>query len=91
MALIKMTILSFKSFDNPMDLLKPRIFLAMFNPASYKIEYNFTKDTKETSRSTITECPVTAISLKKMAFDFLIDGTGANGDERIVLLEDRKI
>jgi hypothetical protein len=90
MALMKMTILSFKSFDNPMDLLKPRIFLAMFNPASYKLEYNFTKDNKETSGSNAQSAPVNAISLKKMTFDFLVDGTGANGDERIVLLETKK-
>jgi len=90
MALMKMTILSFKSFDNPMDLLKPRIFLAMFNPDSYKVEYNFTKDTKETSGNENQTAPVTAISLKKMAFDFLVDGTGANGDQRIVLLETMK-
>lgn len=85
-----MTILSFKSFDNPMDLMKPRMFLAMFNPASYKIEYNFTKDKKETAGGNAQTVEVSAISLKKMTFDFLIDGTGANGDERIVLLEVKK-
>ena len=90
MALMKMTVLSFKSFDNPMDLLKPRMFLAMFNPASYKVEYNFTKDNKEASGSSNQTSPATAISLRKMTFDFLIDGTGANGDERIVLLETKK-
>ncbi len=90
MALLKMTILSFKSFDNPMDLLKPSLFLAMFNPASYKIEYNFTKDKKETTGATDQTAPISAVSLKKMSFDFLIDGTGANGDNRIVLLEIKK-
>ena len=90
MALLKMTILSFKSFDNPMDFLKPRLFLAMFNPASYKIEYNFTKDKKETSGNAEQTAPISAVSLKKMSFDFLVDGTGANGDERIVLLEIKK-
>lgn len=90
MALLKMTILSFKSFVNPLDLLKPRLFLAMFNPASYKVEYNFTKDKKETSGNAEQTAPITAVSLKKMSFDFLIDGTGANGDERIVLLEVKK-
>jgi len=90
MGLLKMTILSFKSFDNPMDLMKPRMFLAMFNPASYKIEYNFTKDKKETAGGDAQTAQVSAISLKKMTFDFLIDGTGANGDERIVLLEVKK-
>ena len=90
MALLKMTILSFKSFQNPMDLLKPRLFLAMFNPASYKVEYNFTKDKKETTGNAEQTAPVTAVSLKKMSFDFLIDGTGANGDDRIVLLEIKK-
>ena len=89
MGLLKMTILSFKSFDNPMDLMKPRMFLAMFNPASYKIEYNFTKDKKIAPGSTQTE-PISAVNLKKMSFDFLVDGTGANGDERIVLLEIKK-
>lgn len=89
MALLKMTILSFKSFDNPMDLLKPSIFLAMFNPASYKVEYNFTKDKKIAPGSNQTE-PISAINTKKMTFDFLIDGTGANGDDRVVLLEIKK-
>lgn len=90
MALLKMTLLSFKSFDNPVDLLKPRLFFAMFNPASYKVEYNFTKDNKEASGADGQKNPVSAIGLKKMSFDFLIDGTGANGDERIVLLETMK-
>lgn len=90
MSLLKMTILAFKSFDNPADLLKPRIFMAMFNPASYKVEYNFTKDRKETAGDAAPTAPVYAISLRKMSFDFLIDGTGANGDQRIVLLETRK-
>ena len=84
-----MTILSFKSFENPMDLLKPSIFLAMFNPASYKVEYNFTKDKKIAPGSSQTE-PISAINTKKMTFDFLIDGTGANGDNRVVLLEIKK-
>ena len=73
-----------------MDFLKPRLFLAMFNPASYKIEYNFTKDKKETSGNAEQTAPISAVSLKKMSFDFLVDGTGANGDERIVLLEIKK-
>ncbi len=90
MGLMKMTILSFRSFDNPMDLLKPRIFLAMFNPTSYKLEYNFTKDEKEATGKDGQTTPITSISPKKMAFDFLIDGTCANGDERIVLLETKK-
>ena len=91
MALLKMTILSFKSFENPTDLLKPRLFLAMFNPASYKIEYNFTKDKKIAPGSKQTE-PISAVNPKKMTFDFLIDGTGANGDliKQIVLLEINK-
>jgi hypothetical protein len=89
MALLKMTILSFKSFDNPMDLLKPSLFLAMFNPASYKIDYNFTKDKKIAPGSSQSE-PISAVNVKKMTFDFLIDGTGANGDNRVVLLEIKK-
>ncbi|NII27611.1 hypothetical protein HB364_21190 [Pseudoflavitalea sp. X16] len=90
MSLMKMTILSFKSFDNPADLLKPRIFLAMFNPSSYKVEYSFTKDQKEASGTDAPKTPVTSVSPKKMSFDFLVDGTGANGDQRIVLLETTK-
>ncbi|MBX3257540.1 MAG: hypothetical protein KF862_25665 [Chitinophagaceae bacterium] len=90
MSLMKMTILSFKSFSNPADLLKPRIFPAMFNPASYKVEYNFTKDKKETIGNDTQSQEVVAISLRKMSFDFLVDGTGANGDQRIVLVETGK-
>lgn len=90
MSLLKMTILSFKSFKNPVDLLKPRIFSAMFNPSGYKVEYNFTKDNKEASGSDAQSAPVTAISLRKMSFDFLVDGTNANGDPRIVLVETNK-
>jgi len=90
MALLKMTMLSFASFNNPMDLLKPRIFFAMFNPASYKMEYGFTKDATVTPGSGAQEKPVSAVNPQKMTFDFLIDGTGANGDNRIVLLEIKK-
>lgn len=90
MALLKMTILSFNSFD-PKDTIVPRgLFVAMFNPASYKIEYAFTKDTKETTGSDAQSNPITGVSLKKMTFDFLVDGSGANGDQRIVLSEIKK-
>lgn len=90
MALLKMTILAFKSFKNPADLLKPRLFLTMFNPASYKVEHGFTKDNKEATGSDGQSTTITAISVKKMTFDFLIDGTGANGDIRSVGMETKK-
>ncbi len=89
MALLKMTLLSFKSFDIK-DMLTPKIFFAMFNPASYKIEYSFSKDEKVTSGAPKQTAHITAVNMRKMTFDFLIDGTGANGDERIVLLEAKK-
>ncbi|MBP6624037.1 MAG: hypothetical protein KA198_02630 [Chitinophagaceae bacterium] len=89
MALLKMTLLSFRSFDIK-DMLKPRIFFAMFNPASYKVEYSFTKDETKTGGASNQTAYLTAINKRKMTFDFLIDGTGANGDERIVLLEAKK-
>lgn len=90
MPLLKMTILAFKSFDNPLDLTNPSLFMAMFNPASYKVEYAFPKDETTTSGTTNESVPTTAISPQKMSFDFLIDGTGASGEDRIVLLEVRK-
>lgn len=87
MPLLKMTILAFKSFENPLDLKNPSMFMAMFNPSSYKVEHVFTKDATQTTGSGEQTAPITAISPKKMSFDFLIDGTGANGEDRIVLLE----
>lgn len=90
MPLLKMTILAFKSFENPMDLMNPSMFMAMFNPASYKVEYAYTKDETQTSGTKNGEASTTAISPQKMSFDFLIDGTGSSGEDRIVLLEVRK-
>lgn len=90
MALLKMTILAFKSFDNPVDLLKPRLFTAMFNPASYKVEHSLKKDEKEASGQISQVSELTAVEPKKMSFDFLIDGTGANGELRVVLVETKK-
>lgn len=90
MPLLKMTILAFKSFDNPMDLMTPSMFIAMFNPASYKVEHIFAKDEKTTAGSEGETMPTTAVSPQKMTFDFLIDGTGASGENRIVLLEVKK-
>jgi hypothetical protein len=87
MALMKMTILAFKSFDKPTDLLKPRLFMAMYNPASYKVEYTVNKDTKEPSGTDTPATPPTSVSPRKMTFDFVFDGTNANGEKRIVLLE----
>ena len=89
MALLKMTIFSLKSFDIK-DIMKPRIFMAMFNPASYKMEYAITKDTTVSPGAKTQDVPASAINPQKMTFDFLIDGTGANGDDRIVLLEVKK-
>lgn len=87
MPLLKMTILAFKSFENPADLMNPSMFTAMFNPASYKVEYVFTKDEKEATGTTGGIVLTTSVSPQKISFDFLIDGTGANGENRIVLLE----
>lgn len=84
-----MTILAFKSFDKPMDLIKPRLFIAMFNPTSYKVESNITKDDRETAGGETQTATAQAVSLKTMTFDFVIDGTGASGEKRIVLLETR--
>jgi hypothetical protein len=87
MALMKMTILAFKSFNKPADLLKPRLFMAMYNPASYKVEFNINKDAKDASGGQADSKPVTSVSPRKMTFDFVFDGTGANGQTRFVLLE----
>ncbi len=87
MALMKMTILAFKSFDKPADLLKPRLFMAMYNPAAYKVEYQINKDSKEPAGADTAPTPPTSISPRKMTFDFVFDGTGANGQQRVVLLE----
>ncbi len=89
MALLKMIILSFKSFELK-DLNRPFIFNVMFNPASYKIETNLNKDQAQTGGGAVQTSPLNAIELKKMSFDFLIDGTGASGDKRNVLLEVKK-
>ncbi|HTO14879.1 MAG TPA: hypothetical protein VLZ83_03875 [Edaphocola sp.] len=90
MPLLKMTILAFKSFENPMDFMNPSMFIASFNPESYTINHNFTKDQKQTTGSSQQTAPTTSVNLKKMSFEFLIDGTGANGEEKIVLLEVKK-
>ncbi len=89
MSLMKMTILAFKSFDNPSDLVKPRIFTAMFNPPAYKVERTMVKDTQAASGSDSEANPTGSIQPSKMTFDFVIDGTGAGGQKRIVLAETR--
>lgn len=87
MSLLKMTIFAFKSFDNPMDLIKPKIFVAMFNPASYKVDSFFAKDDKLIAGAEYNTNPVTSITPKKISFEFLIDGTGASGEQKNVLVE----
>ncbi len=87
MPLLKMTILAFKSFENPFDLQNPSMFIAMFNPASYKVDNLFVKDDKLITGSNNNTSLITAVAPKIMSFEFLIDGTGASGEQRNVLLE----
>ncbi len=87
MSLMKMTILAFKSFDSPADLVKPRAFRAMFNPPAYKVERTVIKDSQTASGSNSDANPAGAVEPRKMTFDFVVDGTGASGEKRTVLVE----
>jgi hypothetical protein len=87
MSLLKMTILSFDKSGSKQLTALPQVYVVMFNPTSYKLEYKVNYDTNQPDGSEGKSAPVKNIEPQQYSFDFLIDGTGAAGYKREVLLD----
>ena len=87
MSLLKMTILSFDKSGAKQLTALPRVYTVMFNPTSYKLEYKVNYDTNQPDGSDGKSAPVKNIEPQQYSFDFLVDGTGAAGYKRDVLLD----
>ena len=87
MSLLKMTILSFDKSGVKQLTALPQVYIVMFNPTSYKLEYKVNYDTNQPDGSDGKSSPVKNIEPQQYSFDFLIDGTGAAGYKREVLLD----
>jgi hypothetical protein len=87
MSLLKMTILSFDKTGSKQLTALPQVYIVMFNPTSYKLEYKVNYDTNQPDGSDGKAAPVKNIEPQQYSFDFLIDGTGAAGYKREVLLD----
>ena len=82
-----MTILSFDKTGSKQLTATPQIYVVMFNPTSYKLEYKVNYDTNQPDKSDGTPAIVKNVDPQSYSFDFLIDGTGAAGFKRNVLLD----
>ena|SRR5687767_1923347 len=87
MSLLKMTILSFDKTGSDQLAAIPQIYMVMFNPTSYKLEFKVNYDENQAPASEPKNPVMNNISPQQYSFDFLIDGTGAAGFKRNVLLD----
>lgn len=87
MSLLKMKILSFDKNGSKQLGDAPQLYEVMFNPASYKLEYKVNYDTNQPDGAEGKTAPVKNIEPQQYSFDFLVDGTGAAGFKRNVLLD----
>ena len=87
MSLLKMTILSFDKPGAKQLTSIPQVYIVMFNPASYKLDYKVNYDTNQADGSEAAAPVVKNVEPQQYSFDFLIDGTGAAGFKRNVLLD----
>lgn len=89
MSLLKMTILSFSSTGLKQLTDLPQVYMAMFNPNSYKTELkvNFDEQQPQKAESGKRLPRFTNVGEKQFSFDFLVDGTGAAGYKRDVGLD----
>lgn len=87
MSLLKMTILSFDKPGLKQLTAIPQVYIVMFNPTSYKLEYKVNYDTNQPDGSEGKSPVVKNVEPQQYSFDFLIDGTGAAGFKRNVLLD----
>jgi len=87
MSLLKMTILSFDKSGAKQLTSIPQVYIVMFNPASYKLDYKVNYDTNQADGSEATTPVVKNVEPQQYSFDFLVDGTGAAGFKRNVLLD----
>ena len=84
-----MTILSFSSTGLKQLTDLPQMYMAMFNPNSYKTELkvNFDETQPQKAESGKRLPRFTNVGEKQFSFDFLVDGTGAAGYKRDVGLD----
>lgn len=87
MSLLKMTILSFDKTGSEQLAAIPQVYMVMFNPTSYKLEYKVNYDENQAPASEPKSPVMNNIGPQQYSFDFLIDGTGAAGFKRNVLLD----
>lgn len=87
MSLLKMTILSFKASGIKQLTDIPRMYMVMFNPASYKREFKIQYETQQPDKDNGSPPRVKGVEPETYNFDFLVDGTGAAGFKRNVFLD----
>ena len=87
MSLLKMTILSFDKTGSDQLAAIPQVYMVMFNPTSYKLEYKVNYDENQAPASEPKNPVMNNIGPQQYSFDFLIDGTGAAGFKRNVLVD----
>ncbi|MBK9337290.1 MAG: hypothetical protein IPM98_12225 [Lewinellaceae bacterium] len=83
----KLTIIAVTKFSPvPVPVPLPP-YTAMFNPENWQIQESVRHNTAQTPGSTGSEAGFNSIPARKLAFDLIVDGTGASGEKREVLAD----
>lgn len=82
-----MKILAFTTSKFEMGGPPVGIYIAMFNPESFSLEHRVNYDRAGPPGSIGTESKFRNVEAQNVSFDFLIDGTGAGGEKRIVFAD----
>ncbi len=80
----KLKIIGLKSTNESEVGVPFSIYIAMFNPEKFSVTNQITYQRNEASGSTGSEQRFDKISPRSFSFEFLIDGTGASGEIRVV-------
>lgn len=83
----KLTIIAVTKFSPvPVPVPLPP-YTAMFNPENWQIQESVRHNTAQPPGSTETAVTFNNIPARKLAFDLIVDGTGASGEKREVLAD----
>lgn len=83
----KLTIIAVKKFS-PVPIPVPiPPYVAMFNPENWQIQESVRHNTEQASGTNGKESQPNNIPPRKLAFDLVVDGTGASGEKREVLAD----
>jgi hypothetical protein len=83
----KIKVIGFKEATESSLGIPFSIYIGMFNPEKYSVTSTFSYNNDRRQGATGSELRFNRIEPRTFSFEFLVDGTGASGDKREVLLD----